>query len=105
MLERSAAAGAALADELRTVLPLVEELVSALGDDRDAAIMALRARAADTLQIAKSHLAEFERQAQRAGRRASVAADAYVRDNPWTVVSAGAAIGLLLGAALCTRSS
>jgi len=48
---------------------------------------------------AKARLADVEKQAAAMAQRASVATQAYVRENPWTVVGGAVATGLLLGAA------
>jgi ElaB protein len=105
MMERTAASSAALANELRIVLQQVEELVHAIGDDRDDALKAIRNRVNDTLGTAKDRLADIEKRAQLGARRARTAVRAYARDNPWTTLSIGAAVGLVLGAILMPRGS
>ena len=100
MLERTAAESAALADELRNVLHQVEELVHAVGEDRDAAVVAARDRMSGVLDSAKGRLADLERSATRKAKKLRKAANSYVSDNPWTALSIGAGIGLLLGALL-----
>jgi ElaB/YqjD/DUF883 family membrane-anchored ribosome-binding protein len=97
MMRRTAESGAALADQLRNVLQQAEELLHAIGDDRDEAVLILRDRVYTAVDSAKVYLADIERRAHQTTRRAAVAADGYVRDHPWTTVSVGAAVGLLLG--------
>jgi ElaB/YqjD/DUF883 family membrane-anchored ribosome-binding protein len=96
-MERTAEIGAALAHQLRNVLQLTEELLQALSDDRDEAVRVLRDRVYSAIDGAKAAMADTERRAQETTRRAAVAADVYVREHPWTTVSLGAAVGLVLG--------
>ena len=104
-MERTAASSAALANELRIVLQQVEELIHAIGDDRDDALKTIRNRVNDAVGTAKYRLADIEKRAQVGARRARTAVRAYARENPWTTLSIGAAAGLLLGAILVPRGS
>jgi ElaB/YqjD/DUF883 family membrane-anchored ribosome-binding protein len=97
MLERTAAQSAALAEELRNVMRQAEKLVVALSEDREEALVELRDRVTVALAEAKKRLAEFEEQARRFKVTAGAAMDVYVRENPWTAVGVGAALGLILG--------
>ena len=97
MMERTAAQTAALAEELRNVMRQAEKLVTALSEDRDEALTELRERVTVALAEAKKKLAEFEERARLFKDDAGAVVDEYVRDNPWTAVGIGAAIGLLLG--------
>jgi ElaB/YqjD/DUF883 family membrane-anchored ribosome-binding protein len=103
MMERTAERGAALVDELRNVVIQAEALLEALGQDKDEALDALRERVYSAVDAAKVRLADMETQASAVAQRASVAAEAYTRENPWTVVGGAAALGLVLGA-LFTRA-
>jgi ElaB/YqjD/DUF883 family membrane-anchored ribosome-binding protein len=103
MMERTAASSAALASELRIVLQQVEELIHAIGDDRDDALKAIRNRVNNAVDNAKDRLADIEKRAQVGARRAHTVARAYARDNPWTALSIGAAVGLVLGAVLVPK--
>jgi len=103
MMERTAERGAALVDELRNVVVQAEALLQALGEDKDEALGILRERVYSAVDAAKSRLADIEKHAGIVAQRASIAAEAYTRENPWTVVGGATAVGLLLGA-LFTRS-
>jgi ElaB/YqjD/DUF883 family membrane-anchored ribosome-binding protein len=98
MMERTAERGAALVDELRNVVVQAEALLEALGQDKDEALEALRERVYSAVDAAKGRLADLEKQASVVAQRASVAAEAYTRENPWTVVGAALAVGLVVGA-------
>ena len=102
MMERTAQQTAALADELRNVMRQAEKLVVALGEDREEALIELRERLSLALTEGKKRLAEFEEQARLLKDTAGRAADQFVRDNPWTAVGVGAAIGLILGSWLAS---
>lgn len=99
MMERTAQRSAALLDELRNVVIQAEALLQAVSADKDEAIGVLRERVAGAVSAARSRIAELETQASIVAQRASVATEAYVRENPWTVVGGAAAVGLLLGSA------
>jgi ElaB/YqjD/DUF883 family membrane-anchored ribosome-binding protein len=103
MMERTAERGAALVDELRNVVVQAEALLGALAADKDEAISLLRDRVYTAVDAAKVRLSDLEKQAGAVAQRASVAAEAYTRENPWTIVGGAAAVGLLLGA-FFTRS-
>jgi ElaB/YqjD/DUF883 family membrane-anchored ribosome-binding protein len=106
MMERTADRSAALAAELRNVVVQAEALLQAIAEDKNEAVGVVRARVQTAVSAAKTRLAEIETQAAAMAQRASVATQAYVRENPWTVVGGAVATGLLLGAAFtaCLRS-
>jgi ElaB/YqjD/DUF883 family membrane-anchored ribosome-binding protein len=97
MMERTAERGAALVDELRNVVVQAQALLEAIGQDKDEALGVLRQRVAGTMDAAKERLADLENQAGVYAQRAAVAAEAYTRENPWTVIGGATAFGLILG--------
>jgi ElaB/YqjD/DUF883 family membrane-anchored ribosome-binding protein len=102
MMERTAAQTAALAEELRNVMLQAEKLVVALSEDRDEALVELRERMSVALAEGKKRLADFEEQARLLKDTAGRAADQFVRENPWTAVGVGGALGLILGSWLAS---
>jgi ElaB/YqjD/DUF883 family membrane-anchored ribosome-binding protein len=50
-----------------------------------------------TLNTAKTDLAKLQANVTERGKLAAHSADTYVKDNPWTSVGLGAAVGVLLG--------
>ena len=96
-MERTTESGAALAKQLRDVLELAEDLLRAIGADRDEALRVLRDRVHTTSAAARASLADIEHQARQTTQRLVIATDDYVREHPWTTVSLGAAFGLVLG--------
>lgn len=102
MMERTAQQTAALAEELRNVMRQAEQLVVALGQDRDEALVELRERLSVAVTEGKRRLADIEEQARLLKDTAGRATDQFVRENPWTAVGVGAAIGLILGSWLAS---
>jgi ElaB/YqjD/DUF883 family membrane-anchored ribosome-binding protein len=105
MMERTAERSAALAAELRNVVTQAEALLQALSEDKNEAIGVLRERVKGAVGTAKARLDDAEQQAQVIAQRASIAAEAYVRENPWTVIGGAVATGLVLGAAFVASLS
>lgn len=105
MLENTAASSAALAEELRNVVAQAEDLLRAVGEDRNEAVSALRDRVHEAVDTAKTRLSDIEEQAAQATKRITGAAETYIRENPWTTVAIAVGAGLLLGALLTHRSS
>jgi len=104
MLERTVVQSAALAEELRNVVRQAEKLLVAIGADREEAVVQLRERVTIAVSDAKQRLADFEEQARRLQRNAGAALDVFVRENPWTTVGIGAALGLILGSWLASEA-
>jgi len=102
MMERTAQQSAALAEELRNVMRQAEKLVTALAEDRNEALVELRERLGVALADGRKRLADIEKQARLLKDTAGRAADEFVRENPWTAVGVGAAIGLILGSWLAS---
>ena len=74
-----------------------------IGADKDEALSVLRERVYSAVDAAKARLADIEKQAGVVAQRASVAAEAYMRENPWTVIGGAAAAGPACSASLFTR--
>ena len=91
-----------IAAELRRIVDQAEELLASTGAGDQ--LNDLRDRVTDTLSQAKARLADLEKEARVQGKRAAVATETWVRANPWTALAIGAGIGLILGAALLTRT-
>jgi ElaB/YqjD/DUF883 family membrane-anchored ribosome-binding protein len=105
MVEHTADGSSVLAEELRQIVNQAEALLNAMGEDGDAATAALRERVNDSIDAARSRLADIEEQAHRVSQRAAGAAEAWVRDNPWSAVLIAAGLGLVIGTLLARRAS
>ena len=100
MFQRTAEESQALAQELRDVIDQAEALLEALDQDKDAAVGELRLRVNQRLEAARERLRALDLDAADVMGRAADAADAYIRENPWTSVAIGASVGLIIGAFL-----
>jgi ElaB/YqjD/DUF883 family membrane-anchored ribosome-binding protein len=63
----------------------------------------LRSKAESALKDSRYRLGETGDALAKQTREAAARADEYVRDNPWTGVGIGAAIGVVLGVLLTRR--
>lgn len=105
MFQRTAEESEALVKELRDVVDQAEALLAALEQDKDAAVGELRVRVNQRLEAARARLGALDLEASDLGARAAEAADAYVREHPWTSVAIGASAGLLIGAFLVSLTA
>ena len=64
-----------------------------------------RARAEESLQSARTRVADMQSLALERGRAGGRAADAYAHANPWQVAAIGAFAGLVLGLVLAQRDA
>jgi ElaB/YqjD/DUF883 family membrane-anchored ribosome-binding protein len=103
MMEHTVQSSAALAEELRNVVNQAEALLEALGQDKDEALDALRERVHESIDTAKARLTDLEEQATQATQKAALAAETWLRENPWTAVAISASVGLIIGALLVGR--
>lgn len=63
----------------------------------------LRSKAESALKESRARLGETSEAILRQTRETAARADDYVRENPWTGVGIGAAVGLVLGVLLSRR--
>jgi ElaB/YqjD/DUF883 family membrane-anchored ribosome-binding protein len=94
---------AKLMEDLRTVFVDVEELLKATASQTGERITAARAKAEESLKVAKARLAEVQSVVAAQTKAAAKAADDYVRANPWQAVGISAAVGLILGMLITRR--
>jgi ElaB/YqjD/DUF883 family membrane-anchored ribosome-binding protein len=103
MMERTAASGTALMEQLRALLQQTGNLLHAVGDDWDETYAVLHDRVQEAAETARLQLADVQRKAGETTQRLRVAAEAYAHEHPWTTVSIGAAVGLVLGSLVAQR--
>ena len=94
----------ALAAELKRIVEQAEALMAAAGTD-NATIDALKDRVNETISSARDKLADLEQDARQRGKRAAVAAESWVKTNPWAALAIGAGIGLIVGALIMRSGS
>ena len=78
--------------ELKTLADTLEEVLNSSADKSKEEMGKLRSKAESALKESRARL-----------RETAARADDYVRENPWTGVGIGAAVGLVLGVLLSRR--
>ena len=92
-----------LLDDLKTVMSDAEALLKATSAQTGEKIQEVRARAEESLRVAKQRLTAAEEEALRRAREIADATEEYVRDNPWQSVGIAAGVGLVVGLLLSRR--
>ena len=88
--------------ELKSLADTLEEVLSSSGDKSKEEMSKIRSKAEHALR--ESHrLSETSDVIAKQTREAAAKADNYVRENPWTGVGIGAAVGVVLGVLLSRR--
>jgi ElaB/YqjD/DUF883 family membrane-anchored ribosome-binding protein len=90
--------------DLRILVIDVEQLLKLTASQTGERVAQVRAKAEESLKVAKVRIAELQAEAVAKARAAGQATDAYVRANPWEAVAMGAFAGLVLGLLLSRGS-
>lgn len=89
--------------ELKSLADTLEEVLNTSGEKSKAELDKLRSKAEGVLQETRSRLTETGERIVNQTKEAAEYADDYVRQNPWTGVGIGAAVGIVLGVLLARR--
>lgn len=89
--------------ELKTLADTLEEVLNSSTDKSKTELDKLRSKAQSALKESRARLGDSGERLVQTTREAADRADTYVRDNPWTSVGVGAAIGVVLGVLLTRR--
>lgn len=89
--------------ELKTLADTLEEVLNSSADKSKEEMGKLRSKAESALKESRARLGETSEAILRQTREIAARADDYVRENPWTGVGIGAAVGLVLGVLLSRR--
>ena len=89
--------------ELKSLSDPLEEVLSSSSDNSKEELSKLRSKAEKALKESRYRLGETGDVIAEQTRVAAARADDYVRENPWTGVGIGAAIGVVLGVLLSRR--
>lgn len=89
--------------DLRMVMEDAEELLKATAGQAGEKVSEARARAEDSIRMAKEALGEMGEEALARTREAVESADDYVHENPWAAVGIAAGIGLVVGLLLARK--
>lgn len=89
--------------ELKSLADTLEEVLSTSGEKSKSDLDKLRSKAQSALNDTRARLGDSGERIAQTTREAAGRADVYVRDNPWTSVGVGTAIGVVLGVLLTRR--
>ena len=89
--------------ELKSLSDTLEEVLSSSGEKSKEELSKIRSKAEQALKQSRYRLGETGDAIAKQTRVAAARADEYVRENPWTGVGIGAAIGVVLGVLLSRR--
>jgi len=86
-----------LRDDLRLLATDMERLLKATANHTGRQVAEVRARAEESLRVAKDRICDAQETALARTRAAGKAADEFVRDNPWQVLAIVATAAIVLG--------
>jgi len=89
--------------ELKSLADTLEEVLNSSADKSKEEVSKLRSKAEQALKESRYRLGDPGDALANQTREAAARADEYVRDNPWTGVGIGAAVGVVLGVLLTRR--
>ncbi|MEJ4045711.1 MULTISPECIES: YqjD family protein [unclassified Erwinia] len=89
--------------ELKTLADTLEEVLSTSSEKSKTELDKLHSKAQSALKNTRARLGDSGERIAQTTREAADRADVYVRDNPWTSVGIGAAVGVVLGVLLTRR--
>ena len=86
-----------LRDDLRLLATDMEQLLKATANNTSSRMSAVRARAQESLNAAKTRVTDAQETAWARACAASKVTGEYVKENPWQVLAVVAAAGLVVG--------
>jgi ElaB/YqjD/DUF883 family membrane-anchored ribosome-binding protein len=86
-----------LIDDFKVVVADAEALLKATAHQGGEKLAEVRAKAEESLRVAKDRMAEAQAALLVKTKAAAKATDAYVHENPWRAVGAAAGVGLVIG--------
>jgi ElaB/YqjD/DUF883 family membrane-anchored ribosome-binding protein len=86
-----------LISDFKVVIADAEALIRATANQGGEAVVNLRAKAEESLAVAKVKLSEAQDALVEKGKIAAQATDDYVHEKPWHAVGIAAGIGLVVG--------
>ncbi|MBD8162130.1 DUF883 family protein [Erwinia persicina] len=89
--------------ELKNLADTLEEVLTTSGEKSKTELDKLRSKAQSALKETRARLGDSGDRIAQTTREAAERTDVYVRDNPWTSVGIGAAVGVVLGVLLTRR--
>lgn len=92
-----------LMEDLRLVVTDAEDLLIATAGQAGEKVAAARMRAEESINVAKTRIAQAGYAAAAQTREAAKATDEYVHDNPWTAIGVAAAVGIVIGVLMARK--
>jgi len=89
--------------ELKSLADTLEEVLNSSTDKPKAELEKLRSKAEGALKETRARLSDAGDKLASQTKQIAGQADDYVRDNPWTGIGIGAAVGVGLGVLLARR--
>lgn len=89
--------------ELKYLADTLEEVLNSSTDKSKEELGKLRSKAESVLKDSRVRLSDTSDAIVKQTRETAARADEYVRENPWTGVGIGAAVGLVVGVLLSRR--
>ncbi|MEX0445905.1 YqjD family protein [Xenorhabdus sp. SGI246] len=89
--------------ELQSLADTLEEVLNSSEDKSKAELEKLRSKAEKMLKDARTAFSNASDKLTDQTKEIASCANSYVRDNPWTSVGIGAAVGIILGVLLARR--
>ncbi|HEX7970688.1 MAG TPA: DUF883 family protein [Thiobacillus sp.] len=86
-----------LVNDFKIVIADAEALLKATAGQGGEALAAVRAKAQESLAVAKAKMADAQAALLVRTKAAARATDAYVHENPWKAIGAAAGVGLVVG--------
>ena len=83
--------------DFRVLAADMEQLLKITANQTGERVAQVRAKAEESLKVARARVADMQDVALAKTREAGRATDAYVRANPWQVLAIGAFAGLVFG--------
>lgn len=92
-----------LISDFKVVIADAEALIKATANQGGEAVVHLRAKAEESLAVAKVKLNEAQAALLEKGKVAAQATDDYVHEKPWHAVGIAAGLGLVVGLLISRR--
>jgi ElaB/YqjD/DUF883 family membrane-anchored ribosome-binding protein len=92
-----------LINEFKVVVADAEALLKATANTGDAKLSELRAKAEESLGIAKESIMDIQTEVLAKTKAAAKATDAYVHENPWRSIGFAASLGVVVGLLISRR--
>ncbi|HWR78168.1 MAG TPA: DUF883 family protein [Thiobacillus sp.] len=86
-----------LIDDFKVVVADAEALLKATANQGGEKLAEVRAKAEESLRVAKDKMAEAQAALLVKTKAAAKATDVYVHENPWRAVGVAAGVGLVIG--------